>query len=276
MTLFKYTTHFGLNVLRDLQLKVTPPNELNDPFEFTPYVGGRVTEDHIHDLIASIPPRDVYDEMIKSGEKLPPFEQFEEFAKRTPRGNLKSVIPIFQQSYESVIAAQSDLVSKRMGLICFSEQENDILLWSHYTDGHKGMLLEFNSSHQYFKLNSRFSKVKYTDTRVAYDPLWPDGGSELDRYAEEVLCTKNSVWAYENEWRSLFPLDWCHKKIIPSGVLHFTDIPPDLVSRVVLGFRCPDELQKQVLEVKKQRGLTFSVFRAFLHPNEFRVEYRSI
>jgi hypothetical protein len=38
-TVYKYCGANGLNILRDLELKATPPNQFNDPFEFTPKMG---------------------------------------------------------------------------------------------------------------------------------------------------------------------------------------------------------------------------------------------
>jgi hypothetical protein len=35
---FKYCNETGVLILKNLQLKVTPPNEFNDPFEFSPVV----------------------------------------------------------------------------------------------------------------------------------------------------------------------------------------------------------------------------------------------
>ena len=32
----------------------------------------------------------------------------------------------------------------KMGILCFSEHCDDILMWSHYSDGHKGFCLEFD------------------------------------------------------------------------------------------------------------------------------------
>ena len=160
--------------------------------------------------------------------------------------------------------------------ICLSEEENNILLWSHYTVDHKGMLLEFDNSHEYFKLNSSFRKVKYSDKRVPFDPNWPDNSAELEHHAERVLLTKNIDWSYENEWRSLFPLDWCHKKPNGTQTLYFTDIPPEIIRRVVLGYRCPLDVQQQVVEAKERRKLGFRLERAFLHRSEFKVEYRPV
>jgi len=163
MALFKYTNHRGVSVLRDLQLKVTPPNELNDPFEFRPYFSGRVIQDHVVELMKALTPRQCYDEMVKSGEKLPPFEQYEKDLKRIAPSLLDHGAQRLQQSYEELAARHLDWISKKMGLVCLSEESNHTLLWSHYTDGHKGMVLEFDTSHEYFK---QFQSSKKCHTTI--------------------------------------------------------------------------------------------------------------
>jgi len=35
-------------------------------------------------------------------------------------------------------------------------------------------------------------------------------------------------------------------------------------------------MEAQIIETKKQRDLQFSLFRAYLHPTEFKVEYKPI
>jgi hypothetical protein len=280
MRLFKYMNHFGLNVLRDLQLKVTPPNELNDPFQFSPYfLSGKVTEGHVAELMRTTPARELYDDMLRAGARVPAFDEFEEALRRAPPERIKQAIPLFEKSYEELVAGNLNAVSKITGLICFSAQENHALMWSHYTDSHKGMLLEFDTSHRYFEDNSRFMKVTYSESRVPYDPSLPDESDQWYEHCKQVLCTKNSAWDYEREWRSLFPLDWCTKKPNardPKQTLYFTDFPREIIRRVVVGFRCPVEVERQVREAREKNGMDFCLYRASLHPREFKVEYKPI
>ena len=35
-TVFKFCGKYGLDILRKLELKITPPNQFNNPFEFKP------------------------------------------------------------------------------------------------------------------------------------------------------------------------------------------------------------------------------------------------
>jgi hypothetical protein len=276
MGLFKYTNHFGVNIIKDLQLKVTPPNEFNDPFEFSPYLIGEIDEAHARQLLDNYSPKELYETMKIHGVQEMPFEEFLKSLKTIIPAAVKQGIPAFQKAYEEIVSKFSDSMSKEFGLVCFSEEENNMLLWSHYTDGHKGMLIEFETSHTYFTRHSKFKKVRYESKRVPLDPTWPDGSPEIDNYSEQLLCIKNSIWSYENEWRSLFPLNWCHPKKYGQRTLYFTDIPPEMVKRVVLGYRCEPEVEKQVIEAKTQRGLNFSLFRAVLHPTEFKVEYKPL
>ncbi len=49
MILYKYAGASGMRILDDLGLKVTPPNELNDPFELTPRSLDRMTRQYLLD-----------------------------------------------------------------------------------------------------------------------------------------------------------------------------------------------------------------------------------
>ena len=76
--------------------------------------------------------------------------------------------------------------------------------------------------------------------------------------------------------RCLFPLAGCQTKVMDGRTLFFTAIPPDLVTRVVLGLRCPPELVRQVEEAKAKRGLGFEMLRAHVHRTDFKLEYKPV
>jgi hypothetical protein len=279
MGLFKYTDHFGVDIIRNLQLKVTPPNELNDPFEFSPYLVGKITDEFVQALMTETSPIELYEKMKKSGvQKMPQFEKFAESLKELIPQVAKDTVPFFQSWTDEIISNVLNEASNQIGLVCFSEEENNILLWSHYTDGHKGMLIEFESSHEYFTKHSKFQNVTYSEQRVPFDPTWPEDSLNFKQINQKIIYTKNSHWSYEKEWRSKFPLtlDWCQQKTVDQKILYFTHIPPNLIRRIVLGYRCSPEIERQVREAREQKNLKFSLEKAFLHPTEFKVEYKPI
>ena len=91
---------------------------------------------------------------------------------------------------------------------------NSLLTWAHYTDGHKGMCLCFDSS-EYMKVEhdkdgfpiknyEYFRPVVYTDEYPEMKPFMFLGSTKKDVIADTafgMLMTKSKEWSYENEWR---------------------------------------------------------------------------
>lgn len=86
------------------------------------------------------------------------------------------------------------------GVSCLAEANDDILMWAHYADGHRGFCLEFDTSFEPF---SKLHQVKYQPQIPTFNPV------RVFQDAEEfmkIFTTKFTAWKYEKEWRLL------HKK----------------------------------------------------------------
>ncbi|HUJ50337.1 MAG TPA: DUF2971 domain-containing protein [Bryobacteraceae bacterium] len=86
----------------------------------------------------------------------------------------------------------------RFGIICFSQQADSILMWSHYGDHHRGMCLGFSHDEK-TPLEQAIYPVEYTDEypELRFDQIWH--GEGLAR----VLHAKHSGWRYECELRQI-------------------------------------------------------------------------
>ena len=85
-------------------------------------------------------------------------------------------------------------VIRRVGVCCFSEAKDSILMWSHYGNEHKGICIGFDTSKSLFQLAW---KVKYREEfPIVRRPT--DGEDVL---LEKTLLTKAACWSYEKEWR---------------------------------------------------------------------------
>ena len=60
---------------------------------------------------------------------------------------------------EKNLENQQEEFLTQIGCSCFSEVRDNILLWSHYADGHKGICLEFDTS---FPIFAKVKEVKYS------------------------------------------------------------------------------------------------------------------
>lgn len=78
-----------------------------------------------------------------------------------------------------------------IGIISFTESIDNILMWSHYADSHKGMAIGFDPKHIFFK---DLQRVRYTTQR-------PDLRKEFPNIVGVELFFKSEQWIYEKEWR---------------------------------------------------------------------------
>lgn len=110
-------------------------------------------------------------------------------------------------------------LSENHGIICFSRNWDNPVQWSHYSDHHRGLCLEFEVD------TSLVSKVSYSNHRV-------EAEGEIDHaFMKKILTTKFSHWAYEQEYRAFLKLD--HEE---EGGLYFKDFDERLkLTGVIVG-----------------------------------------
>src|SRR5664280_402943 len=134
MTLYKYSSaKWGIAILRDLRLKVSPPNSFNDPFEFTPQ-----TLNPLKDV------KSAYAVFQRNG--LPcSFDCFQE--KLWPW--LCQDVQLKEQFVRENISDdlnEKDKASEFVGVLCLSQLPDDIRMWSHYAQNHTGITIGLDVS----------------------------------------------------------------------------------------------------------------------------------
>src|SRR5262249_3461497 len=86
----------------------------------------------------------------------------------------------------------------KIGLCCLTEQCNNILMWSHYADNHKGYCVEFEAT-DHTLVFGRAQRVSYSDVYPEIN-FYNTPGDEKVRL---TFLTKFTDWQYEREWRIL-------------------------------------------------------------------------
>ncbi len=133
-------------------------------------------------------------------------------------------------------------ISKKYGLLCFSQSWNEPLLWGHYADKHKGIAIGFEI------LKDEILKVDYNP-----DPIRKQFELTNDSKINEKLFlglakVKYQEWHYENEYRILVKLKDC-TKIDGHYFIQFEDRLK--VKEIVLGSKY-DNNKEYVLELAKR------------------------
>ncbi|MDH0446968.1 MULTISPECIES: DUF2971 domain-containing protein [unclassified Shewanella] len=129
----------------------------------------------LNDPFELSPAQDLIDKVLRDGLGADFFEQAEQFS--------------------------SDANFNEVGVISFTENYNNLLMWSHYANEHKGIVIEFD----YEKLGYYFNyKLSMSDTieRVLYNR---ERFSPLQKgvCVKDLLLTKSDDWIYEKEHRIL-------------------------------------------------------------------------
>jgi len=134
-------------------------------------------------------------------------------------------------------------------------------MWAHYADSHRGCVLEFDGTHDWFTnkqgsnphpLMGVLQEVKYSPTRLQV--------SLLDLGRDELL-TKAECWRYEQEWRILLNLKDCITKT--NGEMKVDglfQVPHEALANVYLGVNVDLQVQDQFLALLPQ-GHRVSLFR---------------
>jgi len=272
---FKYCDAHGVEILKNLEIKVTPPNQFNDPFEFTAYATCSDPEGWAKCLLKKDQIRKRYGEDIMNGRFDGTFRQYQEQFRKPRRELIETLVSNMPRVLEEAQVAAIDDASTRYGVLCLSSRPDSILMWGHYSDSHQGMVVGFDRSHKIFKGQFGLRDVNYERKRVVYDRAWSERSQEYAEFTEKIIFTKNEEWRYENEARQIFRLETLKQRLLPKkGIGYFRSIPPEAVVSVYLGEKCSPRLKADVLTALSVPHLAHVKSAcAVLHRSEFRIDF---
>ncbi|MDB4558875.1 DUF2971 domain-containing protein, partial [Amylibacter sp.] len=189
--------NYGLEALLKLRLKVSPIDELNDPFEYLSL--------------------DMGDKSVRAWAK--------EFR---------------------------NIVSESNGIISFSKNWREPLMWAHYAKSHTGLALGFEIP------DYLLMKIDYVTERIT-PPLDIDSNKEsMRKFIEILLRSKHANWKYEEEARVIRPLSNC----VAENGLHFAKWNHTTrLKEVILGDRYPSGSNAQIQNVLEDSGVKFITAR---------------
>lgn len=273
-TVYKYTPQRGgVAILENLQLKITPPIEFNDPFEFTPNVICTNPRARASAIIRNKEHlRTLYTMMKEDGQFTGNFQQFKAFI--APRRAEISKVMSKGVPHGAAIVWK-ELLNKASlvwGVLCLSKRRDSILMWGHYCESHQGIVIGFDDSNEIFR---ELRPVKYVRERVIYDATWNETDAKVTAFEDEIAFSKNEDWSYEQELRQLFKLASLIRKSIadrPDG--YFLPLNPNSILSVTLGARCPQETTRTIEKALQQPCFSHvQLEAAALHETKFAMEF---
>ena len=139
-------------------------------------------------------------------------------------------INIRNKELRKAVLLTRDQINATQGVICFSKDWSNPVLWSHYADKHRGIALGFELDGRYavpVSYKSSLTKVEIDQILNITDPS--------DDFGRMLLATKFDGWSYENEFRAFIDLT----KHDSEGGLYFCYFDHHLkLTSIILGARC--------------------------------------
>jgi hypothetical protein len=120
------------------------------------------------------------------------------------------------------IVGQLEKQVSNYGIYSLAERSDNILMWSHYGDQHKGLALGFEIDDSLFNISrtpfcrkviyaEEFPKLSPDDVNMTTDFKFNGLQAEKELHftdneliAQKTLYTKANCWAYEDEWRIIY------------------------------------------------------------------------
>lgn len=127
---------------------------------------------------------------------------------------------------------------------------SNMLMWSHYTDSHKGFCVKYELSKDFYE--------KSDFTNMAFRHLMPVVYSDKTITIDERIDTTNSFsqkakcWEYENEVRLITYSDKCDSP--------FLSLPLEencRVKEIVFGIRCSEQWKQTIRTLLHNKGVMF-------------------
>jgi hypothetical protein len=158
-------------------------------------------------------------------------------------------------------------------ICCFSKTKKNILLWSHYTNGHKGICLCFKSekigSGNFLILDSNPEILLPVNYNEKNNEELPKQVNMLSKYDPEELAafllTKHSLWVYEEEYR-LILWDGFKDKFTKS-------FRKEDLEGIIFGIKTPIEDIKRIYDILKPNYLDAGIKVNFYKVQEMQDKY---
>ena len=199
MILYKYKSinEFTFKLIIDAEFYFAKPSEFNDPF-------------------------DSRSKLFYSGS----YEDWVDFFKRKGRHDAETD-RIAKENAGKMIAAdlkEQKRLDDHNRIFCMSHVRDNILMWAHYSDQHRGICLGFEVTElqntEVIKLEKDDFQVPTPDyprgylspLNIEYNNIIPPPINVIKDYSTEgifrFLLRKNEYWKYEQESRLLLREDW--------------------------------------------------------------------
>lgn len=261
--LYKYCSiDNAKKIIESGKLKVTQPSKFNDPFDCVlPNIDYDFSQikNHLMSKIKKLTrEEDISKKELKTFQK----ELEVDFNKEFNQTLISEFIKNLKKNWNKYIDFYK--------ILCLSKVNNNVLMWSHYADSHKGVVLgfDFNKDNQIF---NKITPVKYDKnlelTKRFFDKLFKELIDESfknidDNFSKEIenkfalkfinhlfqyFFIKSYDWFYEEEFRL----------VLEDYQDDFLQFSPNSLSRIIFGIKTLKEEREDFIDKVNKNSIQY-------------------
>ena len=284
--LYKYlTAETGFKVLENQTIRFSNPKCFNDPYDsdmpFTIKNYKELNNDYFIKLIDKMSNHKLVQQILPEGFDL-------NVAK-----DILTKEPINKNSIDYI----KDILKpfkEKMRVLCLSQNNDNLLMWSHYSFNHTGIVIGINDTFDFLRnaVPVPYSRIIPEIDGVLLEDLTLDTKEALEEF-RRLLQTKSTDWKYESEWRCSFDVekrfDFINK--IPEFKFKYpkvynelknqedfihTPLPIESIDSVYLGAKMNILDELRLIYLVRNKYPKTKIFKAELSQTEFKIVFKKI
>lgn len=258
-SLFKYTkiNHVS-DYLSDNLMFISKINDLNDPYEGDIlYDLERLYELYVNYYFGIILDIDYFDGEIDESD-------LQWYLSNISKEEVKN-------NFDEVIEKFNDTVS----VVCLSECNTINPMWSHYSNDHKGVCIEYDfiPDSNIKQLCFPMDYVRVTNNEQVLEEILKKGVAS-HRLLSEIYLKKSHDWDYEREWRVVLFDDDSQNLLNISTDGYFKYIPFLKPKAVYLGLKIDEDDERDVIDLCKFNNIP--VYRMVKDNSNYNMAYEEV
>lgn len=149
--------------------------------------------------------------------------------------------------------------AEKVGLSCFNETPRNILMWSHYANKHKGIVLQFEIA--------KNTETMLHAVKVNYSNEYPtlNFAQEMSGQLAKIMLRKSKDWEYEKEWRLL----------VINAASTYIKFKPEALTGIIFGCRTDEKTRARIekfLSNRQDKNLPIpKLYQAKQHQSQFKI-----
>ncbi len=196
----------------------------------------------------------------------------EEFVQSNPEAKvmLKNLYKEIRDMQEYILKDFNEKYRKKLKVSSFSENNESLLMWGHYSNNHEGFCIEYNlsSMDESENLKKYLFPVEYSNKRLDITDFYIDNvinkeSKDIYRLIHSALY-KSEDWKYEQEWRF----------IISESEYDGKTVSTPKPKAIYLGSQIKDSHREQFIKVCKENNI--DIFQMKLDSKVYKVNAEQI